>query len=569
MFLSQLFQGEPILEAVAQNETRINKQLNNEFAPVNRLQRALLVWDPDSLPRFGADGDYGDETASAVTRFKQDVLVVPADELIADVGPRTVWRLDEISYGAQDHPQTPFVPKVIVKLRDESAAQIPYEDNAQEFLPPEDRTAWDMAAGAFPDLSLTLNRALPGVDPEAVRQWLSENEAAHGTPSQQLLSFYVIPLPADSSEQVASAVDALPFVEHAYVEQEVIPASVTADDPLIVGQGYLGAAPFGVDGLHTWALPFTDGSQVRFVDVEWGWQLTHEDLIDTNGVNRVGILPTGTVSTDSALVNHGTNTLGIVMATDNEKGILGLAPNVKASVAPVETPAGTDAVAAALAVVGTIPGIGAGSVVLIEQQDAQHLPIETDLFIRLAIQELTRKRITVIEPAGNGLGAGNDLDTFVAPGHLFDSGRIFDRNDTTGAFFESGAVMVAAATSQHPHQRMRFPVAQPQASNHGNRIDCYAWGENILTTASLLDPVSNQPYRTNFGGTSGAAAIVAGVAVVLQNIRRSVQGDFLAPEQLRALLSDRSHNTGPAPADDGRIGVMPNLAELEQAVRTL
>ncbi|WP_431047044.1 S8 family serine peptidase [Streptomyces sp. P1-3] len=568
MFLSQLFQGEPILEAVARNETRINRELNNAFAPVNRLQSALLIWDAGSLPGFGADGDYGNETASAVARFKQEVLLVPAAEVIDDVGPRTVWRLDEIAYGAEGDPQRPFTPQVIVKLRDEAAARVPYENDAQESLPPEDRAAWDSVTAAFPDLRLALNRGLPGVDPEAVRQWLSENEAIHGTPSQPLLSFYVIPLPDGPADQVASAVESLPFVERAYVEQQVVPAVVTADDPLIVGQGYVSAAPVGVDGLHTWALPFADGNEVRFVDVEWGWQLTHEDLVDTSGVNRVPILPSGRVSRDSELVNHGTNVLGVVMATDNQKGMLGLAPNVKASVAPVETPTGTDAVAVALTVIGTTPGIGAGSIVLLEQQEAQHhRPIETDLFIHLAIQELTRKGITVIEAAGNGFGDGVNLDTFVAPGRPFDSGRIFDRNDTTGAFFDSGAVMVAAATSAHPHTRMVFPGNQ--RSNHGNRVDCYAWGENILTTSSLLNPASNQPYRTNFGGTSGASAIVAGVAVVLQNIRRAISGDFLTPAQLRALLSDRDLNTRPAAADDFRIGVMPNLATLEPAVRAL
>ncbi|MFF8942165.1 S8 family serine peptidase [Streptomyces sp. NPDC014864] len=565
MFLSQLFQGEPTLEAVARDETRIDRQHHNEFGPVSRLQSALLLWDPGSLPRFGADGDYGDETAGAVLRFKREVLLVPAAELFDDVGPRTVWRLDEIAYGAQGQPEEPFAPHVIVQLRDEAAAGIPYADGVQEFLPPEDRAAWDAAAAGFPDLTLALDRALPDVDPDAVRQWLAGNEARHGTPSQPLLSFYVIPLPADAAERVAPVVDALPFVEHAYVEQRAVLPSVTPDDPLVVGQGYVGAAPSGVDALHTWALPFTDGSQVRFVDVEFGWQLTHEDLVDTAGVNRVTVLPTGAVSTESSLVDHGTGVLGIVMATDNDKGVLGLAPNVTASVAPVLSPAGALQVAVALTVIGTAPGIGDGAVVLLEQQDVQHRPIETDLFVQLAVLELTRKGVTVVEAAGNGFGDGVDLDTFVAPGHLFDSGRILDRNDTTGAFFDSGAVVVAAATSAHPHTRAHFPT---ESSNHGNRVDCFAWGENILTTSALLNPATNQPYRTDFGGTSGASAIVAGAALVLQNLRRSVIGDFLTPQRLRELLSDRGLNTRPAPGDDGRIGVMPDLAALEPVVRT-
>jgi peptidoglycan hydrolase-like protein with peptidoglycan-binding domain len=559
MFLSQLFQGDAILEAVANNEARISRQENNLFDPVHRIQTALLIRDPNALPQFGADGDYGNETAGAVSRFKIEELGVPPGEVIDDVGPRTVSRLDEIAFNAQDHPeqQVAFTPKVIVKLADDLARQLPYTDNLQDFFPPDLRALWD---SIVPGLTLTLNRGLPTVDPEAVQAWLTTNEETNGSPSTNLLGFFVIPVAAEMAETVAAAVQALPFVEQAYVEQSVKLATVVADDPLIVGQGYLGVAPFGVDAPHVWNLPFADGSQVRFVDVEFGWQLTHEDLVDTNGVNRIPILPSGTFSAVSGDIDHGTAVLGIVMATDNTKGILGLAPNVQAAVAPIPLPAGTQAVSAALAVVGSAPDIGAGSVVLIPAQDGQNRPVETDLFTRHAILELTRKGITVVEAAGNGPGNGVNLDTF---SDIF-FGTIFDRN--SGAFFDSGATMVAAGTSVHPHARAHFPV---ESSNFGNRIDCFAWGENILTTSSLLDPVSNQPYTATFGGTSGASAIVGGVVVVLQNIRRSVIGDFLLPSQIRDLLRDRNLNTRPVTADDDLIRVMPNLATLEPAARAL
>lgn len=269
------------------------------------------------------------------------------------------------------------------------------------------------------------------------------------------------------------------------------------------------------------------------------------------GINQIVILPSGTVSTNSDHVDHGTAVLGIVMAQDNAKGIVGLAPSVKATVAPVLTPAGTLALVAALTAVLTSPDIVAGSIVLIEQQDAQFRPVETDVLVRHAILELTRKGIVVVEAAGNGF---TDLNTFSQPffGTIFDPG--------SGAFFDSGAIMVAAATSVHPHTRIA-------ASNHGKRIDCFAWGENILTASSLINPVTSQPYTVSFGNTSGASAIIAGVAIVLQNIRRSVIGDFLSPGQLRDLLRDPNRNTTPAAADIGGIGVMPDLKQLESAVR--
>jgi hypothetical protein len=174
-----------------------------------------------------------------------------------------------------------FAPQVIVKLTDDVAASIPYDDNAQNHLPFAIRSAWDSTLSAnFPGVALTLNRIVTGIDPSEVHRQLDENANTTGTPSHNLLAYFAVPVPAELAESVASVLQALPFVEYAYVEQEVtLPAVSFADDPLVVGQGYFGPAPIGVDAFHVWALPFADGSQVRFVDVEFGWQLGRVNTI--------------------------------------------------------------------------------------------------------------------------------------------------------------------------------------------------------------------------------------------------------------------------------------------------
>ena len=68
-----------------------------------------------------------------------------------------------------------------------------------------------------------------------------------------------------------------------------------------------------------------------------------------------------------------------------------------------------------------------------------------------------------------------------------------------------------------------------------------------------------------FGGTSGAGAIVAGAAVVLQGIARA-RGTLLTPDRMRDLLSDRGFNTSSANPSSDRIGVMPNLKEASQHI---
>jgi hypothetical protein len=100
--LSQLFAGDAVLQAVADDLDRISRTQHRQSESTRLVQVALLIWDPGCLPARGADGDYFDETAAAVARFKRDELGVPPEEIIDDVGPRTVIRLDEIA-AADEH----------------------------------------------------------------------------------------------------------------------------------------------------------------------------------------------------------------------------------------------------------------------------------------------------------------------------------------------------------------------------------------------------------------------------------------------------------------------------------
>lgn len=45
----------------------------DEGSAVTAMQRALLIWKPDCLPEWGADGDFGEETERAVKAFQKAV----------------------------------------------------------------------------------------------------------------------------------------------------------------------------------------------------------------------------------------------------------------------------------------------------------------------------------------------------------------------------------------------------------------------------------------------------------------------------------------------------------------
>ena len=205
---------------------------------------------------------------------------------------------------------------------------------------------------------------------------------------------------------------------------------------------------------------------------------------------------------------------------DNDRGIVGIAPHAaRVSVAShyrgSDKTEGlvTDAIAAILA----SGDVTDGDVLLLEVQDGNNLPIEMDDAVFIAIGNAIALGIIVVEAAGNG---SLDLDTVVAL-NAKDSGAI-----VVGA---SLAGLDATATGHD-----RWVIATPgPGSNFGARVDCYAYGEGVVTTGPAFNPAcvlgsgtrATNQYRCDFGGTSAAAAIVAGAAVALQGLTSQRQRD--------------------------------------------
>jgi hypothetical protein len=102
-------------------------------------------------------------------------------------------------------------------------------------------------------------------------------------------------------------------------------------------------------------------------------------------------------------------------------------------------------------------------------------------------------------------------------------------------------------------------------SNYGSRIDCYAWGENVVTAGNYpkLSGCCISAYSSTFGGTSSASAIVAGAAIGVQSIVERNFGSRLAPTQMRRILSDPKFGTE---SENGhridKIGVMPDMKKI-------
>jgi hypothetical protein len=111
MLTCTLFADDALLESIADDQDRISRTRHRRDPAMRKVQIALLDRDPNCLTQFGADGDYGDETAGAVARFRIEVLGVPPAEVIDDVGPLTVRKLGELQAAAERPPAPSVTPE--------------------------------------------------------------------------------------------------------------------------------------------------------------------------------------------------------------------------------------------------------------------------------------------------------------------------------------------------------------------------------------------------------------------------------------------------------------------------
>jgi hypothetical protein len=196
-----------------------------------------------------------------------------------------------------------------------------------------------------------------------------------------------------------------------------------------------------------------------------------------------------------------------------------------------------------------------GDVLLLEVQ-RDFLPTEIDEADFVAIRGAAAKGIIVVEAAGNG---NANLDAWAD-----DSGvHRLDRSQWVNNDFDSGAIMVGSSKSAPTHNRF-VGLGAGEGSNYGSRLDCFAWGEDIITTGyGHMNPGAGEDvaYTDDFGGTSGASAIIAGAALILQGMYKETppKDGRISPSQMRTLLSDATTGTPQGAGVSGHIGVMPNL----------
>jgi hypothetical protein len=434
---------------------------------------------------------------------------------------------------------------VIVRFED----GLPFEQMKEpsELLARAHPARWAKFKERFGEVRLA--RSLVMTKPDEIRrlQQIAVERDPNYKPANFEAFFDLTTEKADDLEELAEQLRGWPGVVS--VDIEIIgpdPLVMPGDDPRFANQGYLTAAPTGIDAPFAWALAGGDGAGQRFVDVERGWTLNHEDLAGHGATLLHGMIRDGSRA-------HGTSVLGEICAVDNTVGCVGIAPQVAGVMASSYWGSTIpDAIFAAM------QNLGFGDTILLEVQtvaqntpagDPTYGPVETIDLNFEAIRLASALGMIVVEAGGNGTNNGGlpalDLDAYT-------KGGLQILNPASADFRDSGAIIVAAASSAAPHTRLDY-------STFGARIDCYAWGQNV-NTASSNDTAAITLYTGTFSGTSSASPIVTGAALCVQGVYEAANGFRLSPGQMRTILSDPAVNTPPAPAEATAMGVMPNLA---------
>lgn len=300
-------------------------------------------------------------------------------------------------------------------------------------------------------------------------------------------------------------------------------------------QGYFRQKPFGIDAVAAWNLHQAYGQSVTVADIELGWFLEHEMLPRDIPV---------AFGENASNKDHGVAVMGILVSDHARSEVKGGAPQAQ-TVAMSYARTMTEQLDRADVIRAAKRKLLPGDILLLEfgeevddDERGIHIvqaPAEGLPHMKGVIRECTEKGITVIEAAGN---SGKNLDPLGLEVR------------------HSGAVIVGS--SFHDNGTHRWE-AKALPSNYGSRVNCFAWGHDIRT---LGQPPNG--YQA-FGGTSGAAAIIASAAALLQSVARrhfreiGHKRDYLVPEEMLTFLSDRDCGTWTEDHAHHPMGYMPSL----------
>jgi len=409
---------------------------------------------------------------------------------------------------------------------------------------------------------------------------LDSEGASDAAPAAELQRFYYVEAPDDKLEGLAERLRNTPSVVAAFVKPPAEPAAVPRDllnpmQPQVAAppaqtpdftprQGYLDAAPDGIDARFAWTLPGGRGQGVNIIDCEWNWRTTHEDL----KLNKGGVV-VGVAGGDQ---NHGTAVLGEFGGDANGFGVTGICSDAHVRMASFAS------LPTARVIQQAADLLQPGDILLLEIHRAGpdangsgqdgYIAVEWWPDDLAAIRYAVRRGVIVVEAGGNG-ARNLDAAIFNTPQAGFPPSW---KNPFNPANPGSGAVVVGAgAPPLGTHGKDYGPGrSRLDFSNYGSRVDAQGWGREVTTTGYgdlQGGPDPDKWYTDQFSGTSSASPIVVGALGCAQGCLRAANLPLLTPETARRLLRETGSPQQDFPGQQGvpprprtqRIGNLPDL----------
>jgi hypothetical protein len=428
-------------------------------------------------------------------------------------------------------------------------------------------------------------KPLFGVSEDRLQARVASLAAETGAEVPDLSIYYRVEAPDERLDALAERLQQLDSVEAAYVKppaelpqilNDMVPL---AEEPPIhtpdftARQGYLDAAPGGIDARYAWTQSGGGGAGVRIIDIEGAWRFTHEDL----GQNQGGVVG-GTQSTDIRWRDHGTAVVGEFGGDRTAFGITGICPDANVRAISIFGGPGS-----AGAIRQAADMLTPGDIILIElhrpgpQFNFAERPLDQRGYIAIewwpddfdAIRYASSRGVIVVEAAGNG---AENLDDPIYSTRPADFPANWT-NPFNRANRDSGAILVGAGApppgthdGDHGPDRSRLDF-----SNWGALIDAQGWGREVTTTGyGDLQGGGNEDewYTDSFSGTSSASPIVVGALGCAQGVLRALGRIPLSPALARQLLrtTGSAQQDAPGRPTTQRIGNRPNLWQMISAI---
>ncbi len=420
-----------------------------------------------------------------------------------------------------------------------------------------------------------------GLSEEKMRSKIASMSSEIGESMDDLSTFYHVEAADEQLESLAKEFGKLDIVEAAYVKPaaelanvetlemedintmtpslEAVPAVTPNFTPR---QVYLNPAPAGIDAYYAWTIPGGRGAGVKIIDVEWGWNFTHEDLVQ----NQMGVVA-GVNSTSTRFVNHGTAVAGEIGGDRNNFGVTGICSDAQFGGSSLVTLQTSQAIRQAA------DKLNKGDIILLEVQRTgpagRYIAIEWWPDDFAAIRYAVNKGIIVVEAAGNG-NVNLDAAIYNTKPAGFPA---WWKNPFNPAHPSSHAVVVGAGApppGTHGVNIYGPDRSRLSFSNYGKRVDCQGYGRLVTSTGygDLQGGPQNEWYTDTFSGTSSASPIVVGALGCIQGILRNQGSSLLtSPQAIQHLRATGSpQQAAPGRPVSQRIGNRPNLRQLVAAV---